>query len=536
MTQKKQKTELERKLHSAFLLLSTLVILLSLGVTLYYDVTRQKKDTDAIISGTAAYIAMLPGVMTMLEEGYPDPQVKQAVDSLCDTIPDINVAVICDKNGLRFYHTDRQKTGDSYLDGDEKQILEGSAPYVTTGYGSKGNQRRAFHAIAGADGKIIGYVMVSVFSARLTARHRSILLVHFCILGVMLLASVVLTNAILRSLRKSLMGFQPEELLRRYLRQDEVLGAVEEGLVASNPQGIIIFANHAAVNFFPDTETLVGMQVQELFPDTCQATIIETGNPEHRRSWIINGHTVLANEIPIHTEDNKVQGVLTILFDKTEMLRVSDELFGARSMLDALRSFNHEFSNKLHVILGYLETGQTQQAIRFIVNSNLVSGQLICQTAELIRNSELCALVIGKMMHAAELGILLNLAGDSCCIEQDMLLPVDDWITLTGNLLENAIEELSGSDREIKEIKLGIYCRPDCNILVCEDTGGGIRPEVADHIFEKNVSTKGQTHGMGLYLVQRIVKANDGKIEIDTEPGEGTCFTLTFTREEKSHV
>jgi len=306
--------------------------------------------------------------------------------------------------------------------------------------------------------------------------------------------------------------------------------------VASNPQGIIIFANHAAVNFFPDTETLVGMQVQELFPDTCQATIIETGKPEHRRSWIINGHTVLANEIPIHTEDNKVQGVLTILFDKTEMLRVSDELFGARSMLDALRSFNHEFSNKLHVILGYLETGQTQQAIRFIVNSNLVSGQLICQTAELIRNSELCALVIGKMMHAAELGILLNLAGDSCCIEQDMLLPVDDWITLTGNLLENAIEELSGSDREIKEIKLGIYCRPDCNILVCEDTGGGIRPEVADHIFEKNVSTKGQTHGMGLYLVQRIVKANDGKIEIDTEPGEGTCFTLTFTREEKSHV
>ena len=46
-------------------------------------------------------------------------------------------------------------------------------------------------------------------------------------------------------------------------------------------------------------------------------------------------------------------------------------------MLDTLRAFNHEFLNKLHVILGYLQTGQTEEAIKFIINSNLVSSQSI---------------------------------------------------------------------------------------------------------------------------------------------------------------
>ena len=45
---------------------------------------------------------------------------------------------------------------------------------------------------------------------------------------------------------------------------------------------------------------------------------------------------------------------------RREMETVMDELTGAKAMLDTLRAFNHEFLNKLHVILGYLQTGQTE--------------------------------------------------------------------------------------------------------------------------------------------------------------------------------
>ena len=103
---------------------------------------------------------------------------------------------------------------------------------------------------------------------------------------------------------------------------------------------------------------------------------------------------------------------------------------------------------------------------------------------------------------------------------------------MVGNLLENAIEELAKGGGELLEIKLGLYCRPDCNIIVCEDTGRGIDQAVREHIFEKGVSTKGEGRGLGLPLVQQIVESHNGTIDIVTEAGAGSCFTLTFTRQE----
>ena len=211
-------------------------------------------------------------------------------------------------------------------------------------------------------------------------------------------------------------------------------------------------------------------------------------------------------------------------------------------MLDTLRAFNHEFLNKLHIILGYLQTGEIQQAMNFITNSSLVSSQSVRETANCIRVPKICALVIGKMMHAAELGIRLQVSTDSTCRDHDLLIPVEGFVTILGNLMENAIEELSHdhtaspdvihASESPREIHIGIYCRPDVNIITCEDTGRGIQPELLDHIFEKGVSSKGENRGTGLFLVHELMEEYGGTIDIDTEPGEGTCFTLTFTRKE----
>ena len=96
------------------------------------------------------------------------------------------------------------------------------------------------------------------------------------------------------------------------------------------------------------------------------------------------------------------------------------------------------------------------------------------------------------MMHAAELGIPAHgLPRTAGVWKKDLLLPVENYITIVGNLLENAIEELSAGNPEIQEITLGIYCDPDCNIITCEDTGRGIRPDLIDRIYERGVSSKG---------------------------------------------
>ena len=66
-------------------------------------------------------------------------------------------------------------------------------------------------------------------------------------------------------------------------------------------------------------------------------------------------------------------------------------------------------------------------------------------------------------------------------------------------------------------------------MIVCDDTVGGVDQEIQPHIFEKGVSSKGEGRGLGLCLIHQLVEQHHGTIDVMTEAGAGTCFTLTFT-------
>ncbi len=66
----------------------------------------------------------------------------------------------------------------------------------------------------------------------------------------MLVVSVLLSHGLVSLLRDSLMGHHPTELLDLYLRQDVVLNALEEGLVATDSTGSVVYANQAAARLF----------------------------------------------------------------------------------------------------------------------------------------------------------------------------------------------------------------------------------------------------------------------------------------------
>jgi two-component system, NtrC family, sensor kinase len=60
------------------------------------------------------------------------------------------------------------------------------------------------------------------------------------------------------------------------------------------------------------------------------------------------------------------------------------------------------------------------------------------------------------------------------------------------------------------------------------DTGHGIKPDHSAQIFQPFFTTKqaGRGTGLGLAIVQETVRAHDGRISVDSEPGKGTTFTI----------
>jgi signal transduction histidine kinase len=62
------------------------------------------------------------------------------------------------------------------------------------------------------------------------------------------------------------------------------------------------------------------------------------------------------------------------------------------------------------------------------------------------------------------------------------------------------------------------------------DTGPGIPPEVRDKIFNLYYTTKSQGSGIGLAQAFRAVQFHNGRIQLDTEVGKGTCFRILLPR------
>ena len=60
------------------------------------------------------------------------------------------------------------------------------------------------------------------------------------------------------------------------------------------------------------------------------------------------------------------------------------------------------------------------------------------------------------------------------------------------------------------------------------DTGHGIKPDHSAQIFQPFFTTKqaGRGTGLGLAIVQETIRAHDGRITVDSEPGKGTTFTI----------
>ncbi|MBB3224044.1 ATP-binding protein [Pseudoduganella umbonata] len=92
------------------------------------------------------------------------------------------------------------------------------------------------------------------------------------------------------------------------------------------------------------------------------------------------------------------------------------------------------------------------------------------------------------------------------------------------NLLVNAVQAITG--RGVIRIRTGV--QEDWVWIEIADTGAGIAPEHLTRIFEPFFTTKpvGSGTGLGLSLSYGIVNRHGGRIDVHSQPGEGTTFTV----------
>lgn len=530
----KQKT-IEQRFYHTYGFGVVLMLLVSVGITLYYSIAWQQRQMDETISGMAAVLAQMPTVAETLE-GRADPEELTAyLEHVRSSVVNLDVITVCDTNSIRLYHPDKSRIGQRFVGGDEAAILQGAEPYITEGTGTLGQQRRAFYPVKDASGQIIGFVMASMLTENIRQVRNQILLVYGVLFLVLLGVGAALARHTMGYLKQLLMGYKPEEFVTRYVERSEVLDALDEGLFAVNPNGEIILMNDSAKEMLgvEAGHQVEGEKLTQLYPETKLLEVMKTGQAQYNATMVLGGNHILTSRIPL-MEHGRIAGAIAIFRNKTEVMKLANELTGARDMLETLRAFNHEFMNKLHVILGYLQLEEYDNAMEYITNTTLVSSQAVREVTNQITVSRLSALVIGKMMRASELGIRLLLKHGSHCSAEVLMLPLDGYVTIIGNLLENAMEELNAHRYPVKQIELGIYCDEEGTVIICEDTGGGIPEEIRQHIFEQGISTKGEGRGTGLSLVMSLVRQHGGEITVETENGEGTCITVSFVAQRDS--
>ena len=239
--------------------------------------------------------------------------------------------------------------------------------------------------------------------------------------------------------------------------------------------------------------------------------------------------------------------IVGFLVDAAEQ-RMLDGQFHSAQKLETLGQLAtgaaHDFNNLLTVIIGHAELaltasrGQAQLDLAAILRAAEQATGLARQLLTLSRgeSSEIETSDLNGV--AAETARLLRrlvnpgieITDDLCDDSLPVLVDRSQVEQLLLNLAVNARDAMPDGGRLTIRTRLaGGYDEPQARLVV-EDTGVGITPPALAHIFEPFYTTKdpGKGTGLGLVTVQRIVRTGGGKIDVRSQPGAGTTFTVSL--------
>ena len=493
------------------ILIISLALFLGIAGTLI-NIHFEKQKRDQNLRNVAEAIAQSP----ILTEQQNDTAILvEYLDSLRDTLENIDVISVVGSDYVRLYHSNHELINSTY-DGTIPRFDDDSEGYYATNdSGPSGTQRRAYAAIYDEEGNYIGFVMAIMLMQNIYKETWQTALIFILITIVAILMELLISTELSSTIKKSLMGYEPDVFSAMYRIRDNILESLDEGIIAIDNEGRVQFVNGAADMILNQIENGLGYRIVGEKFDNIQ----------------LGSETLLVERMPI--KENEVTiGEVAILHDRAEYTKLMEDLTGTRYLVDSMRANNHDFTNKLHVIMGLIQMEMYEEAVSYIENITIVQRATISKIMNAVQEPSVAALLIGKTARASELNIKFVLREGCHYSNADMQLPSALLVTVIGNLIENAFEamnEKSGYEVQ-KELLFGIYSRPGAVLITSDDTGIGISEKNLERIFENGFSTKGAGRGTGLYQVKEMVERYGGEITVESQEGIGSSFSISFTK------
>lgn len=371
-----------------------------------------------------------------------------------------------------------------------------------------------------------------------------------------------------------------EEILRQRKFLREVIDASPNVIFAKDQTGKYTLANQAMADLYKtNLEGIVGKTDFDLVsrPEALSfiqsdRQVFETGadyfNPEGVFTDSVTQERRLFQTVkkPLRDAEGRVESILGVAWDITarklaeeKSMRLQRQLLQSQKM-EAIgqlaAGIAHDLNNALAAVVGHLQllkmgssdVIKSEHSINTALTGCKRATSLIEQLLGFSRQGKYNTTVVSLERIASEtVDFLRKVLGADIAIEMDspaheLLVkgdPSQIQQALT-NLIINAKQAMPAGGRIAFRFGLKQIDKPErfnasaaagryCFVSV-EDTGVGIPPGNIDKVFEPFFTTKGQTNGTGLGLstVYGMMQSHGGWVDLESEVGKGTTFSLYF--------
>ncbi len=223
----------------------------------------------------------------------------------------------------------------------------------------------------------------------------------------------------------------------------------------------------------------------------------------------------------------------SVIFNVTEEMEAMKEVEFYNSLL------RHDIYNKNQIAMGYLgllkktNTTKKQKELLEKIIKSIDEGNKLIESVrkmeEIKKNKRIRKVRIGTIIKnicssMQEIASRNNIEIE--CGNVNSTVIADDFVgEIFLNIIKNAIEHSGG-----KHIKVyGIDGESTYTVIV-EDDGKGMEKEEIKKIFEEGWKKNSKGSGIGLYIVKKLITRYGGKVEVESEAGEGCKFIITFRK------